>query len=144
MTKIKYTHKTKDGRKARLVCTDMVGTQNLLVLVKYKDEEVPHSYSNNLKFYESGNPSDMDLEEMSVWEDVAVDTPIWVFNHYDGKWTPEHFAKYHNGEVYIYGNGRTSHSGYSSVARKSKDCTLDVADTLVLHITHCKNGFNNV
>lgn len=41
------------------------------------------------------------------WSKVPVDARVWVSN--DGEtWTKMHFARYKNGEVYVWGYGRTS------------------------------------
>ena len=42
------------------------------------------------------------------WSKVKVDTPILVKPRLDGEWEKRHFAKYENGDVYAWDNGRTS------------------------------------
>ena len=50
-----------------------------------------------------------DYEEPEVdWSKVKVDTPILVRHRLDGEWEKRHFAKYENGDVYAWDNGRTS------------------------------------
>ena len=50
-----------------------------------------------------------DYEEPEVdWSGVEVDTPILVKHRLDGEWEKRHFAKYENGDVYAWDNGRTS------------------------------------
>lgn len=50
-----------------------------------------------------------EYEEPEVdWSKVRVDTPILVRNSEDGEWEKRHFAKYKNGDVYAWDNGRTS------------------------------------
>ena len=50
-----------------------------------------------------------DYEEPEVdWSKVEVDTPILVRHRLDGEWEKRHFAKYENGDVYAWDNGRTS------------------------------------
>ena len=42
------------------------------------------------------------------WSEVKVDTPILVRHRLDEEWEKRHFAKYENGDVYAWDNGRTS------------------------------------
>ena len=48
------------------------------------------------------------------WSKVAVDTPILVRDSEKESWRKRHFAKYENGIVYAWGNGKTSWSVYSN------------------------------
>ena len=42
------------------------------------------------------------------WSKVEVDTPILVRQREDSKWYKRYFAKYENGKIYAWENGRTS------------------------------------
>ena len=42
------------------------------------------------------------------WSKVKVDTPILVRQREDSKWYKRYFAKYENGKIYAWENGRTS------------------------------------
>ena len=44
------------------------------------------------------------------WESVEVDTPIFVRMRSKDLWARRHFAKYENGKVYAWINGKTSWS----------------------------------
>ena len=51
-------------------------------------------------------------EEPEVdWSKVAVYTPILVRQGKSGRWFERHFAKYENGDVYAWVDGRTSWTG---------------------------------
>ena len=51
-------------------------------------------------------------EEPEVdWSKVEVDTPILVRQGKSGGWFERHFAKYENGDVYAWVDGRTSWTG---------------------------------
>lgn len=53
------------------------------------------------------------VSEYSPWNDVKVDTPIWVRDDDRDDWKPRHFAKYEDGVIYAWATGETSHSiGY--------------------------------
>lgn len=50
-------------------------------------------------------------EEPEVdWSKVKVDTPILVRDYESSEWTKRHFAKYENGRVYAWKEGKTSWS----------------------------------
>lgn len=44
------------------------------------------------------------------WSKVPIDTKIRVAEYRDGEWYNVHFAKYENGHVYAWGNGKTSYT----------------------------------
>lgn len=44
------------------------------------------------------------------WSKIPIDTKIWVRDSKDDDWLPRHFAKYENGKVFVYYDGRTSWS----------------------------------
>lgn len=44
------------------------------------------------------------------WSKVATDTAVYAKLYDGGIWYPLHFAKYENGDVYVYTGGRTSWS----------------------------------
>lgn len=124
---VKYTHRTRSGHPARILCTDFLchrpvvaaslqsdGTEALLVLLA------------DLRI-DANIDSQSDLFEHSPWEDVAVDTPIWVCN-YKGcppQWVPRHFAKYENGVVFAWMSGMTSHTRDDEQLTKWEHATLE-------------------
>ena len=57
-----------------------------------------------------------DYKEPEVdWSKVEVDTPILVRQGKSGRWFERHFAKYENGDVYAWVDGRTSWTGAAEV-----------------------------
>ena len=52
------------------------------------------------------------------WSKVAVDTPILVRQDKNGDWLKRHFAKYKNGDVYVWADGRTSWTGAAEIKWK--------------------------
>ena len=114
---MKYTHRTRDGRKARIVCNDVEGSEFpvlALVLIERGEEKVEnfYSYTSGLCFHESQSEDPLDLFEISPWDDVAVDTPIWVKHRADWPWHKMHFAEYKCGKVRAWSDGKTSHTVY--------------------------------
>ena len=49
-------------------------------------------------------------EEKVDWTKVAVDTPVLVRNVDGSDWRKRHFAKYQNGQIFTYNDGKTSWS----------------------------------
>lgn len=63
--------------------------------------------------------SDMWLEEEYKeqepevdWSKVAVDTPILVRDSENSRWRKRYFAKYENGKVFAWNDGKTSWTNY--------------------------------
>ena len=58
-------------------------------------------------------------EEPEVdWGKVEVDTPILVRQDKNGDWLKRHFAKYKNGDVYVWADGQTSWTGADEIKWK--------------------------
>lgn len=55
------------------------------------------------------------IEQEVDWTKVAVDTPVLVRDSTDSDWLKRYFAKYENGIVYSFYDGRTSWSGNESI-----------------------------
>lgn len=110
---IKYTHRTRSGLPARIICKDRT-CKDLpviaLVLGPEGEESVAH-YTAELKFYSNMAVEHvLDLVEHNPWLYVAVDTPVWVRNSGSFRWLPRHFASFKNGRVSTWGDGNTSHT----------------------------------
>ena len=75
------TYLTRDGQQARVLCTDLKDEKFpviAVVLSENKKEEYPFPYTLDGERYKS-IMSDYDLiSEYSFWNDVEVDTPIYV------------------------------------------------------------------
>lgn len=48
------------------------------------------------------------IEDKTDWSKVEVDTKVLVRNKPNDEWLKRHFAKYEDGKVYVFENGRTS------------------------------------
>ena len=60
-----------------------------------------------------------DCEESEIdWNKVKVDTPLLVRNYINGEWSKRYFAKYEDGNIYAWCNGRTSWNETSIYAWK--------------------------
>ena len=112
------TYITRDGHKARVICTDRLGKYPIVALVKQKNKERICDYMANGRI-SLENEHFFDLEyEHDIWLGVEVDTPIYVRKSDNGIWLPRHFAKYENGRIFAWDDGRTSFT-----SEKSSDIT---------------------
>lgn len=62
------------------------------------------------------------------WNKVDVDTPILVRMRDRDSWTCRHFAKYENGKVYVWANGKTSWSNCDLNEPSSWECAKLAGD----------------
>lgn len=111
---IKYTHRTRDGRKARIVATDFQhDCYPVLAFVQRADgSENTQSYTATLRAASYvGGESNWDLFEYNPWNDVPIDTPVWVKQKSDSTWEPRHFAGVSRmGKPNVYPEGKSSHT----------------------------------
>lgn len=108
---IKYTHRTRSGHLARILCTDFKGSESSVLVAWQCDDRSEALVFLLPDLKEAADAvSPLDLFERSKWDDVAVDTPIWVRDREDFLWDTRHFARYGNGTVYAWCNGGTSHT----------------------------------
>ena len=112
---ITYTHRTRSGQLARIICTDKVSTKyqvGALVFDGYA--EFVKVYTRDLKYLaDNPNEDSMDLlegvEPEIDWSKVAIDTPVWC--RWTGDWHKRHFAGLDNyGNPVAWVNGFTSHT----------------------------------
>lgn len=81
-----------------------------------------------------------DCEESEVdWSKVEVDTPLLVRNYINGEWSKRYFAKYEDGNIYAWCNGRTSWNEtsiyawkYAKLAEPEVDWSKVEVDTPIL------------
>lgn len=81
-----------------------------------------------------------DCEESEVdWNKIKVDTPLLVRNYINGEWSKRYFAKYEDGKVYTWINGRTSWNEtgiyawkYAKLAEPEVDWSKVEVDTPIL------------
>jgi len=107
---MKYTHKSEGGILARCICEDALhnGVHKKVWLVKMPDSEnelLDYSDAYNVSYCFKRT-----FVEHSKWDDVKVDTPIWVYMQNQPP-MKRHFAKaMQNGEACYFVSGKTSHS----------------------------------
>jgi hypothetical protein len=112
-----YTHRTRCGYLARILCTDVKSDHNSIAFAYLEsdtDREVVTMISSSLRYLPDHGISNLDLvegaEDPTDWSKVAVDTPIWVQSHGSAIWRTRHFAGVQDNAVLVWDNGRTSHT----------------------------------
>ena len=117
--KLRYVTLCKEG----MVLVDKEGYHGNL---KYFNDDLSSSLSPKIKItkiYDLSEYASMSLEfstenrdllwnvEDEVdWDEVEVDTKVLVRDKPDGEWVKRHFAKYEDGKVYVFKDGKTSWS----------------------------------
>ena len=111
-----YTHRTKSGYPARIICDDAVtDTQKVISLVLMSSGETVAMYTDDLHYYRDKAESLADLIKgakpsapKTDWSKVKVDTLVWIKSADDSEWVPRYFCKYEDGRVWTYDYGCTS------------------------------------
>lgn len=118
---INYTHRTPQGHKARIICTDfqLIAANSTFgpqpcTIAAVLDLDITGSESlvflaqDLRKTATSLSPY---LGEYNPWQDVEIDTPVWVRDDEDEDWLAAHFAGVgKNGNPCAWFNARTSHT----------------------------------
>ncbi len=110
MTEIVYTHRTRSGHKARIICNNASGEYPIVALVLSDDFEFTVMLCSNLRECNDNTESYYDLFEYNPWQDVKVDTPIYVSNDNYSicGWKKRHFSHFDGKYFYVWEDGRTS------------------------------------
>ena len=64
--------------------------------------------SMSLEFSTENRDLLWNVEDEVDWDEVEVDTKVLVRDKPDGEWEKRYFAKYEDGKVYVFKNGRTN------------------------------------
>ena len=115
--KLRYVTLCKEG----MVLVDKEGYHGNL---KYFNDDLSSSLSSKIKItkiYDLSEYAYMSLEfstenrdllwsieDKIDWDEVEVDTKVLVRDRPYNEWLKRHFAKYENGKVYVFNDGRTS------------------------------------
>ena len=115
--KLRYVTLCKEG----MVLVDKEGYHGNL---KYFNDDLSSSLSSKIKItkiYDLSEYASMSLEfstkdrdllwsieDKIDWNKVEVDTKVLVRNKPDDNWLKRYFAKYEDGKVYVFKDGRTS------------------------------------
>lgn len=110
MIDITKTYRTREGKKARVLATDVASLSSVVAAI----EEAPGKESIYV-FLPDGRFSlsaanRHDLLEYTPADHLRVDQPVWVRNTDAAPWLPRHFSHYSEGFYWAFQDGMTSHS----------------------------------
>ena len=110
---ITYTHRTRAGLPARIICTDRAHNENKIIgLVLEGITEEAYFFTEDLKL--PGGDYNYDLLEgvkpEPDWSKVEVDTKVFTRDHDQDIWRPRHFAELIGEHLYAWKEGATSFS----------------------------------
>lgn len=126
MTEIVYTHRTRSGLKARIVCDNAKGERPIVALVLIDDFEFIVKLYSDLREYNDTTESYYDLFEYNPWQDVAVDTPVYVSCSPGlDDWHRRHFAKFEDDVAYVWEDGRSPWTTSTMVIHKYANWQLN-------------------
>jgi len=94
MIDITKKYRTRDGRPVRVLCVDLKGEQPVVALIMCADgdESVLVFDADGKYLHKSREPANLDLIEISPYEDFKIDEPVMVRDTTDDHWQPRHFA----------------------------------------------------
>lgn len=111
MIDITKKYRTRDGKSVRILCTDMANTDYPVVgVVKYADgKEEVETFTNEGTHYLRVNESDYDLFEVTPYDDVKIDDPVFYrCNPHSQTWLRGYFAGLNGGRPTVWVNQQTS------------------------------------
>ena len=124
------TYKTMSGRRYRNYCVDGGGLYPIHGAVEFKPNEwilVRHSWE-----LRSDSLSELDLTEISPWEDFKIDDPVMIKFANSSYWLRRYFAGVNaDGEPTVYKGGSTSWSTAAFDNRSTcKECRRPTPEEL--------------
>lgn len=103
---------TQNGKKVRVLCVDR-DCSKYPVVALIDNTQVGYFTSHGRYYYDSRNDNDC-LKEYNPWQDVAVDTKVYVKWGQGASEFARHFSHVSNGTVFVFPEGRTSFTSSSS------------------------------
>ena len=94
--------------------TNLKNFNNYLINCLFDEIEITKVYDLNeyafssLEFSTENRDLLWSIEDKVDWNKVEVDTKVLVRNKTDDNWLKRYFAKYEDGKVYVFKNGRTN------------------------------------
>jgi hypothetical protein len=104
---------TRNGKKVRVLCVDR-DCSKYPVVVLIDNTQVEYFTSHGQYHYDDDYNDNDCLKEYNPWQDVAVDTKVYVTYTFDGGdlYHKRHFSHYEasTGIVYVFSDGKTSYT----------------------------------
>lgn len=122
MIDITKTYRTREGKKARILATDVASICSVVAVIEDNPgEESTYAFLQDGSFMVNALHRH-DLIEYNLGDHLKVDQPVWVRNIEKDPWAPRHFSHYADGSYWVFPDGMTSHSlrrtAYTAVPRK--------------------------
>lgn len=110
MIDITKTYRTREGKKARVLATDVASICSVVAVIEDSPgEESTYVFLQDGSFMVNATHRH-DLIEYIPHEHLKVDQPVWVRNTDAAPWLPRHFSHYSDGFYWTFQDGLTSHS----------------------------------
>ena len=118
------TYFTRDGKIARILCTNREGNDHPIVGLVYFPElnrEELHSWNLDGTLLATGYESPYDLMPEDSWKELPIDQPVLFQTMSDETWHKGHFAGVHNNHlplVFIGGRSRWTSDGNALIVKR--------------------------
>ena len=125
MIDITKTYRTREGKKARILATDVANICSVVAVIEDNPgEESTYVFLQDGSFMVNAIHRH-DLIEQSPGDHLKVDQPVWVRNTEKDPWLPRHFSHYSEGFYWAFHSGLTSHSARGTGCSDTpwKQCT---------------------
>ncbi len=110
MIDITKTYRTREGKKARILATDVDNICSVVAVIEDNPgEESTYVFLQDGSFMVNAIHRH-DLIEYNPGDHLKVDQPVWVRNTEKTPWLPRHFSHYSEGSYWAFHSGLTSHS----------------------------------
>ena len=110
MIDITKTYRTREGKKARILATDVANICSVVAVIEDNPgEESTYVFLQDGSFMVNAIHRH-DLIEYIPSDHLKVDQPVWVRNTEKTPWLPRHFSHYSEGSYWAFQAGLTSHS----------------------------------
>ena len=125
MIDITKTYRTREGKKARILATDVANICSVVAVIEDNPgEESTYVFLQDGSFMVNAIHRH-DLIEYNPGDHLKVDQPVWVRNTEKDPWLPRHFSHYYEGFYWAFHSGLTSHSARGTGCSDTpwKQCT---------------------
>jgi|APSaa5957512493_1039668.scaffolds.fasta_scaffold01901_1 hypothetical protein len=114
-------YKTRNGLPARIICDDANNEDYPVValITTGRGAEEVQVFTAGLRFHTHKGTSELDLIEVTEWDDFEIDDKVLVKDHYSDDWSKRYFAGVIDKKPTIFDNGSTQYSNrFAPVAWK--------------------------
>ena len=111
---ISKKYRTRSGYGVEILKTSLRNSVfPVVAIINTAEKQILAGFTEYGKFYGDGE-SDMDLVEVSPYEDFKIDEPVMVRDFENQSWAKRYFAGVNNGKPSVWCAGATSWSSESN------------------------------